>query len=159
MKRILTMAMLLSFVLLAGCAGTSLRVSAPYTPDANQKFTYEIVNKGQMSDEALTIFRDRLESQLIASKLLTTGTDESARRVQIVIDNYYMRHGSARALVGIMAGEDNILSTIFVKEPKTGTVLSAFEVESVNPTAWGSSHGLIQEQADKIVSYLKSGKL
>lgn len=159
MKRISTMTMLLSFVLLTGCAGTSLRVNAPYTPGANQKFTYEIVNKGQMSDEALTIFRNRLESQLIASQLLTAGTDEAARPVQIVIENYYMRHGSARALVGVMAGEDNILSTIIVKETKTGNVLSTFEVESVNPTAWGSSHGLIQEHADKIVSYLKSGKL
>jgi hypothetical protein len=46
-----------------------------------------------------------------------------------------------------------------VKDAKTGTALSKFSVESKNPTAWGTSRGMIEEHADKIVNYLKSGQL
>ena len=149
---------LLSCLLLAGCAGTSLRVNAPYQPTAGQKFTFDIVNKEKMSDQGLTIMRERLKNQLEASGLLAANASESSRTVEITIDNYYMRHGATRATVGVMAGADKILTTIVVKEGKTQGVLSRFTVYSKNPTAWGTSQGMIEEHADKIVDYLKSGR-
>jgi uncharacterized protein DUF4410 len=159
MKRVSIAAIVLCCALFAGCAGTSLRVSEQYQPSAGQRFTYDIINKAPMSDEGLAIMRERLTSQLAASGLLATSADGSARAVQIVIENYYMRHGATRAMVGVMAGSDNILSTIVVKDVKTGTALSKFEVQSKNPTAWGTSRGMIEDHADKIVNYLKSGQL
>ncbi len=72
--------------------------------------------------------------------------------------NYYMRHGAARAMVEIMAGSDNIQSRVKIKDSSTGNVLSEFTVQSKNPTAWGTSKGLIEEHADKIVATLKGAK-
>jgi hypothetical protein len=57
-----------------------------------------------------------------------------------------------------MAGADNILSQVTVRDAASGSVLGEFVVESKNPSAWGTSRGLIEEHADKIVSYLKSGR-
>ena len=158
MNRILVAGALLPCLLLVACAGASLRVDRPYQPSPGQKFTYEIVNKAQVPAEGLGILEARLATQLTGSGLLTSRTDKSARTVEIVIENYYMRHGATRAMVGVMAGADNILSTVIVKEAGSGEVLARFQVQSSNPTALGTSRGLIEEHADKIVNYLKSGQ-
>lgn len=157
MKRISAVVMLLSFVLITGCAETLLRVSAPYTPSANQKFTFEITNNAKMPDAALTTFRLELTNQLIASDLFTTSADTTARPIHIVIENYYDRRGVTGVTSGTAAGTDNILSTVVVQDSITHNALSSFEIQSKNPAAWGTSLGLIEEHADKIVSYLKSG--
>ncbi len=149
---------LLSSLLLAACIGTSLRVNAPYQPSPGQKLTYELVDKAQTSEEALTIMRERLNEELEAAGLLAKGADASTRAVEIVVTNYFMRHGAARFWGGVFAGTDNIVTTVVVKDAKTQAVVSKFEAESKNPTAWATSRGLIQGHADKIVNYLKSGQ-
>ena len=78
MKRILTSLVVLSLILLTGCAGTALRPEVAFKPAANQKFTYEIDNKAQMTDEGLTILRERLTSQLTASGIHTASSDGTA---------------------------------------------------------------------------------
>ncbi len=158
MKRISFAGALLLSLLLAGCIGTSLRVNAPYQPSPGQKLTYEIVDKAQTSEEALTIMRERLNEQLEAAGLLAKSADGSTRAVEIVVTNYVMRHGATRFWAGAFAGADNILTTVVVKDAKTKEVLSRFEAESRNPSAWATSRGLIQGHADKIVNYLKSGQ-
>lgn len=65
-----------------------------------------------------------------------------------------MRHGAARALVGIMAGRDKIISHVRVVDA-TGTQRAAFEVESTNSTAWGTTRGLHQKHAEEIALRLK----
>jgi hypothetical protein len=145
-------------VLAAGCAGTALRAGQAYQAPAGQKYKYEIVNKAQVPDEGMGIFQERLRSQLVGSGMLAGNDDPSARSVQITIGNYYMRHGATRALVGIMAGVDNMSSTIAVRDASAGKTLTSFDVESKNPTAWGTSRGMIEDHADKIVEFLKSGK-
>ena len=157
MKVVSLAAVLLSSLLLGGCIGTSLRAHTPYQPSAGQSFTYKFVDEGKMSAEGLEIMRERLDSQLEAAGL-TKGAAGPAREVDIVINNYFMRHGAARAMGGILHGIDNILTTVLVKDAKTQTVLSKFEVESKNPSAWATSRGLIQGHADKIVNYLKTGQ-
>jgi hypothetical protein len=61
-------------------------------------------------------------------------------------------------MVGVMAGTDNIKSTIKVKDQETGKALSEFTVESKNPTAWGTARGLIEQHADEIVATLTRAK-
>jgi hypothetical protein len=136
---------------LAGCAGTSLSVQKPYSSSSSgQKIAYSVNPKVEVSAEALEILDARLKTQLDGG----AGAD---RKVDIVITNYYMRHGATRAMVGIMAGADNILSQVTVRDA-SGAVLAEFTVESKNPSAWGTSRGMIEEHADKIVSYVKTGK-
>jgi hypothetical protein len=57
-----------------------------------------------------------------------------------------------------MAGADNMQSSVQVKDRKTQAVVGEFAVESKNPTAMGTSRGMIIEHADKIVEYLTSGR-
>jgi len=158
MKVVSLTTVLLSSLLLAGCMGTSLRAHTPYQPSAGQSFTYKFVDGEKMSVEGLEIMRERLGSQLEAAGLLAKSAAGPTREVDIVINNYFMRHGAARAMGGILHGIDNIFTTVVVKDARTMTVLSKFEVESKNPTAWATSRGLIQGHADKIVNYLKTGQ-
>lgn len=158
MKTRFLLSLVVSCLFVAGCAGTSMRVQTEYRPVAGEKFRYDIVNTANVSEEALVIMRLRLNSELTNKGLLATGSQESGRKAEIIITNYYMRHGAARALVGVMAGADNITSTVKVKDEKTSAVLGEFVVESKNPTALGTSRGLIEGHADLIARYLQTGR-
>lgn len=61
---------------------------------------------------------------------------------------------ATRALVGIMAGRDKIISHVRVLDTG-GAQLASFEVESTNTTAWGTTGGLHQKHAEEIVLRLK----
>jgi hypothetical protein len=158
MKTKLLSGLTVSCLLIAGCAGTSMRVQTQYHPVAGEKLRYEIVNMANVSEEGLVIMRLRLNNDLSGKGLLATGAQESSRAVQVVVNTYYMRNGATRALVGVMAGSDRIISTVNVKEVKTGAVLGEFVVESKNPTAMGTSRGLIEQHADLIARYLETGQ-
>lgn len=155
MKNLLIVALLC--VLFAGCAGTSLNVLKPLEPGTSGKFTYQLTPKVDVSAEALTIMNERLRSQLAES--LELSPNQSTKKVEITITKYRMRHGAARALVGIMAGTDNIASRVTVTDAVSGTILADYIVNSLNDSAWGTSRGLIEEHIDKVVAYLKTGRL
>jgi len=159
MKRLLVQGVVVASLLLGGCAGTALRVQTAYQPTPGDKVTYAVVPKVQVSEEALSILRQELESQLQGSGLLAANSGEARKNVEISITNYYMRHGATRALVGVMAGADNMQSSVQVRDKKSQAVVGEFFVESKNPTAMGTSRGMIVEHANKIVQYLKSGGL
>lgn len=144
-------------MMIGGCAGTGMRVQTAYQPTSGDKLTYTVVAKVAVSDQALSILRQEIDSQLQNSGMLATNPDEARKHVEISITNYYMRHGAVRALVGIMAGSDNMKSSVQVKDKQSQVVVGAFFVESTNPTAMWTSKGMIEEHAKKIVEYLKSG--
>ncbi len=157
MKQLFLAIVLGSAAVLTGCAGTSALVKTPYKMVQGEQFNLQLNKTDNISAEGLSILQNRLNDQLTANSLLA-GNNTAKRTVEVTITNYYMRHGAARALAGIMAGVDNIKSTVKVKDAATGQVLSEFNVESKNPTAWGTSKGLIEQHADKIVAILKGAK-
>jgi uncharacterized lipoprotein YajG len=144
--------------LIAGCAGTSAIVQSEYRPAAGEKFKLELTTPASASPEGVALMRERLNRQLDASGLLAGAGDAPRRALQVTVTNYYMRHGATRALVGVMAGSDNIQSNVTVKDLASGKTVSEFKVESKNPSAWGTSKRLIEDHADKIVATLKGGK-
>ncbi len=156
MKYLTVLGLTLCCLVAAGCTDTSLSVQKSFAPTTRDTFSYLITPEVDVSAEALEIMKTRLQSQLADS--LQSSPNQPAKKVEIVITNYHMRHGAARAIAGIMAGSDNILSQVTVRDAVTGAVLAEFVVESKNPSAWGTSRGLIEEHIDKIVSYLKSGR-
>lgn len=142
-------------VLLTGCATNSVMHSSTSVP-ADQTYTYTIDRAEEMSAAGLDEFRKSLDAALAASNLqVKEGDPIDPANITIAIDNYYMRHGATRALVGIMAGRDNISSTITVRGSDEKQ-LALFEVNSVNATAWGTSGGLIEKHAQEIVDRLVS---
>lgn len=156
MKKLRYAILALLFAMSAGCAGTSMRVMKQYEATAGERFNYEIVTKVEVPEKALEIVRARLDSELSNSNLLAVGNN-GTRKIEIIFTNYYMRHGATRAAVGIMAGADKIATTVLIKD-RSNSVISEFTVDSKNPSAWGSSRGLIEGHVDKIVNYLKMGK-
>lgn len=145
----------LSLIIITGCAGTSLKVDQGYAYTESDFFSYEIIDEAGVSDEGMSIFKTRLDANL--KRLGLDGTDPD-KVIEITFNSYRMRHGAARALVGIMAGKDNITSTVFIKEKTSGNILGKIQVVSQNPTATGTARGLIEQHADKITSYIKTGK-
>jgi hypothetical protein len=140
-----------------GCATNSVMHASTSVP-ADQTYTYTIDRSQEMSVAGLEEFRGSLDTALVAANLQAKpGAPAVPANVVIAIDNYYMRHGAARALVGIMAGRDSIRSTVTVSKPD-GQQIALFEVESTNSTAWGTSSGLIEKHAQEIVDRLVSLK-
>ncbi len=154
MKRILVTIIL---ILLAGCA-TAAQIQSQYRLTQGEKLKLQVTAPPSANEEALQIFNERLTTQLSSNGLLAGPSDASARNLEVSVTNYTMRHGAARAMLGIMAGSDNMQSTVKIKDQTTGSVLSEFTVESTNSTAWGTSKGMIEDHADKIVETLKVGK-
>lgn len=142
---------LLAFVLSA--CGTSSQVTQRHASVPGQQFTYTIENPGGMSAENLATLRAELDRQLRAAGALAA-TPQGAQRVTVTIREYRMRHGAARALVGVMAGKDTIRSTVTVKDA-AGKVVGSSEVDSGNATAWGTTGGLVEGHASEIVAFLR----
>ena len=158
MKKNLMFVLILAASLIAGCAGTAARVQSDIRLSPGEKLNFKIATPATMSEEASTIFRERLAAQLSGGGLLASNADKSARTLDVGVTTYNMRHGATRALVGIFAGTDKMLSTIKIKDTANANTVSEFVVESSNPTAWGTSRGMIEDHADKIVETLKNGK-
>lgn len=158
MPKLLISLFIVACTLLTGCAGTAARIQTDYRLAQGEKVKLHLTAPPTATEEGLKILRDRLTTQLSNSGLLAPTSDGSARTVEVVVTNYSLRHGAARAMLGIMAGADNLQSTVTIKDQTTGKTLAEFVVESKNPTAWGTSQGLIEEHADKIVETLKGGK-
>jgi Domain of unknown function (DUF4410) len=158
MPKLLLSLIFVACTLLTGCAGTAARVQSDYRLAQGEKVKLLLTAPPTATEQGLQILRDRLTMQLSNNGLLAPTSDASARTLEVVVTNYSLRHGAARAMLGILAGTDNLQSTVTIKDQTTGNTLSEFVVESKNPSAWGTSRGLIEEHADKIVETLKGGK-
>ena len=138
---------------LAACS-TSRQVTRAYDAAQGERFAYTINNAGGMIDEHLAALRGELDRQLTAANALAGRGDADARAVTIRIDEYRMRHGAARALVGVMAGKDTVRSTVEVRDA-AGAVLGSATIDSGNATAWGTSGGMLERHASEIVAFLR----
>lgn len=145
---------LLCLVLALAACGTSSQVTRPYAPASGERFAYTIDNAGGMSAENLATLRAGLDRQLSAAGALAATPAGASRKVGIRINEYRMRHGAARALVGIMAGKDTIRSTVEVRDAG-GQLLGSSEIDSGNSTAWGTTGGLVEGHASEIVAFLR----
>lgn len=151
------LALILAAAALAGCSTNNVMHSASKVPE-NQTYTYSIEQPQEMSVAGLAEFRTSFESALRAANLhVLEGQPDQPANVSITVVNYYMRHGAARALVGVMAGRDSIRSRVRVVGSQ-GQEIALFEVESYNATALGTSGGMIENHAKEIVDRLLSLK-
>ncbi|WP_396615472.1 DUF4410 domain-containing protein [Lysobacter soli] len=141
---------------LSACSTTSVMHSGYRVAEA-QTFAYEITNTSEMSVAGLALLRDSLDAQLTDRRLLAVNGDPTALKVDVRINNYYMRNGAARFLVGIMAGRDSIRSTVKVVRAD-GQQMGHFEVDSYNGTALGTSSGLVEKHAKEIVDRIAALK-
>ena len=149
---------MVTVIFMIGCYGTNLKINQKYMYASSDTFSYEIIEEAKVSEEGMAIFKIRLESNLNALKLISEEKGTSNKLIEITFNNYYMRHGAARSLVGVMAGVDNITSTVLIKDKDSGTIVGEFQVVSENPTAVMTARALIEDHADRIANYIKTGK-
>ncbi|CAN4277991.1 DUF4410 domain-containing protein [Pseudoxanthomonas sp. LjRoot125] len=140
---------------LAACIGTSSKVARPNASAIGSKLWYTIENPGGMTPEGMAVLRTRLDERFVAVR--AAESTPNAVHVKVTVTAYRMRHGAARALVGIMAGKDAVLSTVQVLDPATGQELGRLNVESGNATAVGSAGGLLRGHADEIADFVLAG--
>lgn len=151
--RALILAIALPFAL-AACIGTSSKVARPNAAAVGSKLWYTIDNPGGMTPEGMQVLRARLDERFVAVR--TADGAPGAVQVKVTVTAYRMRHGAARALVGIMAGKDTVLSTVQVLD-ESGAELGRLNVESGNATAVGSAGGLLRGHADEIADFVLKG--
>ena len=151
-------------LLLSGCSGsfigsgvlpgtgTELIVDQGLVEDSSKYFSYEIVDAAnQVSAEDKSVFINRLELMLNKRSL---HKEDSNKVIEITFDNYKMRSGATRVLIGIVGGIDRIITTVIITEKDSGKILGKFRVMSKNATSWSSSNNLIEQHVNKIVSYI-----
>lgn len=144
-------ALLLVVVMLSACSTTS-RVQQAHSGLQGRSFDYQFTNRGGDNAEGIAELSRVIQNQLQTGGWINNGA--ASGRIEITLTHYYMRHGAARALAGIMAGRDKIISHVRVLDA-SGTSLAAFEVESTNSTAWGTTGGLHKKHAEEIAAKLK----
>ena len=131
--------------------GTESMVSQSF--NISNYFSYDIVDVSyQVSEEGKSIFKNRLESMLKQKSLYK---ENSSKVIEITFNDYYIRSGAARTMLGVAAGVDRITSTVVIKDKDNDKILGRYRVISKNATAWSKSSNLIEQHADKIISYLK----
>ena len=157
MKTVSMQFLVVCMLFVTGCAGTGMKVESAYKPTAGAKVVYQIIPAVAVTDEALAILRARLDTKFAQLDLTPATPADASVLVEVSIANYYMRHGAVRAMVGVMAGADNMQSHVVVRDARTKSVLGTFSVESTNPTALGSSRGMIENHADEIADYVRWG--
>lgn len=147
-------ALMLSIALLLGACSTTSQTTQRYTAAPGDKFSVTYVNSGGMSEVDLGVLRTAVERDLSAAGLLAASSGSAQRQVKVQINEYRMRHGAARALVGIMAGKDIIRSSVTVSDA-SGRMIGSSEVDTGNSTAWGTTDGMIEGHAEEIVQFLR----
>lgn len=149
--------LLMAVVLLgvAGCTSTNMRVQHEYVHSDQDRFAYDIVTAVSVTDIGLSIFTLRLDQSL--KQLDIDASEGATKTARITFIRYYVRHGATRVFAGIAAGVDKIVTNVEIIDNQTGQAVSKFVVSSTNPSAIWTAKGLIQQHADKIANYLKSG--
>jgi hypothetical protein len=145
---------------LSGCAG-KWNVIMPYHPGENLKLSYSLSasQSVEVSDAVLETMRTQLDRRLSARNLLGVQGESgfTKAKAEILISGYRMRHGAARALVGIMAGCDRIQSKVTVKESSIGTTIGIASFESTECSAVIPAQKTINGHIENIVDYLSGG--
>tara|TARA_E500000178_G_C16666315_1_gene592996 strand:+ start:123 stop:614 length:492 start_codon:yes stop_codon:yes gene_type:complete len=132
--------------------GTELTTLEEFQPKGTEKFSYELKDWYKITKTERGVFENRLETMLIEKNIFGASSDLV---LEITFEEYFVRDASSRLLAGVLAGIDNITTSVIIKNKENGEVLGRFKAISKNATAWGSKNSLIEQHADKIVSFLQ----
>tara|TARA_Y100000768_G_C23850815_1_gene620878 strand:+ start:258 stop:749 length:492 start_codon:yes stop_codon:yes gene_type:complete len=132
--------------------GTELTIFEEFQPKGMEKFSYELKDWYKIPKIERGVFENRLETTLTEKNIF--GADSNLV-LEITFEEYFIRDASSRFMGGVMAGVDNITTSVIIKNKENGQVLGRFNAISKNATAWGSKNSLIEQHADKIASFLQ----
>tara|TARA_Y100001970_G_C14094765_1_gene782005 strand:+ start:79 stop:567 length:489 start_codon:yes stop_codon:yes gene_type:complete len=131
--------------------GTELTTLEEFQPKGMEKFSYELKDWYKIPEIERGVFENKLETTLTEKNIF--GADSNLV-LEITFEQYFMRDASSRLMGGVLAGIDNITTSVIIKNKENGQVLGRFKAISKNATAWGSKNSLIEQHAEKIASFL-----
>ena len=145
-------------IFIYGCASTKSKITKAYIPTEDGQLAIHI-------EKSLSVFIPPYQYQLLESQirnglahngLLALNEDKSQHSVTIKIDSFRMRDDSARLTVGIMAGCDNIKSTVVVMDKVTNEELGKSQISIKECAAWGVASQVITKYTDGVIAYLSN---
>ena len=131
--------------------GTELTTLEEFQPKGMEKFSYELKDWYKIPEIERGVFENKLETTLTEKNIF--GADSNLV-LEITFEQYFMCDASSRLMGGVLAGIDNITTSVIIKNKENGQVLGRFKAISKNATAWGSKNSLIEQHAEKIASFL-----
>ncbi len=142
-------------VVMTGC-GSSTKVIKPYQANSKDKLYVSVTktNTATVPNDVLRTIEKQVKVDLAEKNLLAANINQSSQKVKIVISSYRMRPDAARLTVGIMAGCDNINSTVIVTNRKTNKIVGESKVDIKECAAWGVSSQVIASYSKGVSKYL-----
>lgn len=142
-----------------GCASIDSRVSKAYVQGNGSLLSISFMQDAGVSipSEQKQLLVNQIREGLSQNGLLATeATDgnNSQHSVIVNIHTFRMRGDAARLTVGIMAGCDNISSTVIVTDKITGKEIGNAKVSIKECAAWGVASQVITKYTDGVVAYL-----
>lgn len=154
MKKLFVMLMLSTFLI--GCASTKSTVSKDYQPSKSSPLSLTIKKNPNVNIPSVQY--DLLESQirdgLTSNGLLASKEDDSSHSVEIYIHNFKMRDDVDRLVVGIIAGCDNISSTVIVTDKHTKKEIGNSSISIEECAAWGVASQVIKKYTNGVIAFL-----
>ena len=90
----------------------------------------------------------------IQNDMLASSSDSAQYSAIVDIHAFRMRNDAARLTVGIMAGCDNISSTVSIKDNSSGARVGSANVAIKECAAWGVADQVMKKYADGVVSFI-----
>ena len=139
-----------------GCASIDSIVSKAYVQGNGSQLSISFIQDAGVSipSEQKQLLVNQIREGLSQKGLLATDENNSQHSVSVNIHTFRMRDDAARLAVGIMAGCDNIGSTIIVTDKITGKEIGNAKVSIKECAAWGVASQVIKKYTDGVVVYL-----
>jgi len=141
---------------LIGCASTKSIVAIEYKPETKQKLALAIQKSAAVTipEEQYSLLETQIKSGLSQENLLVPDGDISRHTVTVQIHSFYLREDAARLTVGILAGCDNINSTVTVTDKLTNEKIGSSNISIEECAAWGVASQVITKYTDGVIAYL-----
>ena len=152
-KALVTLAIAISLV---GCASTKSTVAIEYEPTTKQKLALSI-EKGTavaIPEDQYALLESQIKSGLTHQNLLSPDGEISRHSATVKIHSFYLRDDLARVAVGIMAGCDNIVSTVTVTDKLTNKTIGSSHISIEECAAWGVASQVITKYTEGVVAFL-----
>lgn len=112
--------------ILSGC-GSSAVVNKSLNDLPNRdhaKFTVESIKSdvAGVPDHFLAAISEYLKAELDKKNLLEKTDSSAAYKINILVNEYRMRSGVSRVMLGVLAGKDGVESTVTITDPATGEI-------------------------------------
>lgn len=139
-----------SILLLSACSSRPV-VQQEYISNKNHTFSVSVVEDVKIARDGNKVFKDALIKRLSEVQKYKSS---SSLIVEVTFKEYYMRHGAAKAMVGIFAGVDKVVTDVRVKDRNTGKTLGKCELKTTNATAIISAASVLDQHAKQVVKFL-----